>query len=47
MEEAGADTDEVMLIANTGYKSVAEELGIEFVEASTETFKKLFEEVFE
>lgn len=47
MEEANAEADEVILVANAGYEAAAAELGIEFIEASTEAFKKIFQSIWE
>lgn len=41
---AGYDAEEVLLVANASYKAAAEELGIEFREASTEVFRDLVAE---
>lgn len=42
LDKAGIDSDEVTVIANAKYREAAEELGMEFIEANSETFRRLF-----
>lgn len=42
--EARARVEEVTVIANAKYRAAAEELGVEFIEATTENFRRLFNE---
>lgn len=42
IEKADIDSDEVTVIANAKYREAAEELGMEFIEASSANFKQLF-----
>lgn len=42
LDKADIDSDEVTVIANAKYREAAEELGMEFIEAGSETFRRLF-----
>lgn len=42
LDKAGIDSDDVTVIANAKYREAAEELGMEFIEATSENFRQLF-----
>jgi len=42
LEKADIDGEDVTVIANAKYREAAEELELEFVEASRESFRKIF-----